>query len=330
MMEWNVGCAAVAGGRHREAGMPCQDRVWTETYDGVTAAALADGAGSAPCSEYGAQAAVRAVCAYMTQHFDEMISNPNGAAVGRGLLDAVLAALEQKAEELETALSDLACTLAAVGIKNGRALLLHIGDGVIGYTNAFDGSVKVLSRPDNGKYRTQTTFVTSPRAYEKMRLYRCSAEKIGSFILMSDGSAESLYQRQDDRLSGVLDSLTLLTSVEAPAQMSGFLGEYLQEQVFPRTDDDCSLLIAARRMTDAQCLGMTPVRQCALYGTDCPIAGRRMTAVLKLCADRPRTVNELCRLTHVRREAVRRRLERLMACGVLTCRQGRYFPPLAG
>lgn len=41
--------------------------------------------------------------------------------------------LEKLAQELDCLVKDLASTLLVVAVKNGKYLILHIGDGVIGY-----------------------------------------------------------------------------------------------------------------------------------------------------------------------------------------------------
>ncbi|MBQ8642519.1 MAG: protein phosphatase 2C domain-containing protein [Clostridia bacterium] len=325
-MKWNCCHASVQGESHRNTGTPCQDRTWSEEYGGVTAVALSDGAGSAEYSAAGAEMVVRTVCFHITRRFDRIISNPDGTAVSQEILSILRHALTKKAEELGTDLSQLACTLLAAGIKDGQAFLIHIGDGVIGYTDDCTGKVGVLSEPDNGRYITHTTFVTSPDAIEKMRLFRCSTEKIGGFIFMSDGSAESLYRRQDNHLNSVLNPLTLLAATQSSESTGTFLEDYLCKWVIPRTDDDCSLLIAAQRLTGERCLNMTRDQQRAVYGTDSLKACIRISNVLRLCLESPRTVKQICRLTHVRKKAARRRLKRLTACGVLRYGNGRYCP----
>ena len=323
-MKWNCCHSAAQGQSHRHTGSPCQDRTWWEESDGVTAAALADGAGYAAHAEAGAETAVRTVCTHITGNFDRIITNPDAGAVGREILDVLTDALDVKARELGTDRSQLACTLQAVGIRNGRAFLIHIGDGVIGYTDALSGKTGVLSAPDNGVYKNHTTFVTSPDVSDKMRLYRCSTEKIGSFLLMSDGSADSLYVKHRNTLNSLLEPLALVCSMQTPEASSAFLDACLREQLIPRTDDDCSLLIAAQSMTGERCLKTDPLFRRDIYRTSSPKACRKLNTVLSLCAEKPLTAKQICRLTHTRREKVQRRLKRLISSGVITCSRGRY------
>src|SRR5690606_42119695 len=58
--------------------------------------------------------------------------------------------------------AELASTFLAVAVSAERFLVVHIGDGVIGYVK--NGELRVISAPDNAEFANQTTFVTSPDA----------------------------------------------------------------------------------------------------------------------------------------------------------------------
>lgn len=78
--------------------------------------------------------------------------------------------LTEEAEKHRCNIHDLACTLLLAAVSENRFLLAHIGDGVIGY---LDGdTLKVASVPDNGEFANETTFVTSDKAAETMRLFK--------------------------------------------------------------------------------------------------------------------------------------------------------------
>ena len=321
MSRWNCFDVSGRGKAHIERGLPCQDKTWSEEYGGVTAAALADGAGYALYSDAGAETAVHTICRYFTRNFGTIIESSAQDAAD-GILGTVREAIAHRAAEMNSDPSQLACTLLAVAVRGQTALLVHIGDGVIGYTDAGTGRVGVLSSPCNGKYINTTAFVTSPNAAEKISLYRCSTEKIGSFILMSDGCAESLYSRRSVKLDQTLELASLAASVKKPENGSDFLENYLTSCIFPCTDDDCSLVIAAQRMTPERCLGME-LRK-ALYGSDDRRVCENTDRVLRLCMEKPRTAREIRRLTHVRSHPVSRRLLRLTSCGLLQLRHGTY------
>ena len=60
---------------------------------------------------------------------------------------------------------------------------------------------KVLSEPENGEYANQTYFITSDNAINHFRIYKNNLDKIRGFILMSDGSYESLFDKSSNMLT---------------------------------------------------------------------------------------------------------------------------------
>lgn len=68
---------------------------------------------------------------------------------------------------------------------------------MIGY---LDGdTLKVASVPDNGEFANETTFVTSDKAAETMRLFKGRTAGQAAFVLMSDGTEHSLYTNRAAR-----------------------------------------------------------------------------------------------------------------------------------
>ena len=69
---WHIHTSSATGRSHRRSGAPLQDRTCVRTENGVTAAALADGAGSASLSHEGAEAAVQRTCRFLCRNFDAL------------------------------------------------------------------------------------------------------------------------------------------------------------------------------------------------------------------------------------------------------------------
>ena len=86
---WQTQIDRVTGRGHQRQGMPCQDRVLSMERNGVTAIALADGAGSAALSHEGAECAVQAVCELLCENFDALFSAQSSAEVRHFLLSGV-------------------------------------------------------------------------------------------------------------------------------------------------------------------------------------------------------------------------------------------------
>ena len=242
---WHTQSAVVTGRGHRLRQLPGQDRTFTLEENGVTAAALADGAGSAPLSHEGAEQAVRTACRVLCRQF-EVFSGPASAfEMRRTVLEAVQAAICRRAEELGTRPAALACTLLAVAVKGDRYLVFHVGDGVIGYQR--DGVVRVASGPRNGEFANTTTFVTSLDALPRSRALRGRQPGLEGFVLMSDGCEAALYHKGREKLAPLVGRLLQRAELFSPEVSEGQLRAVTGEVIARRTQDDCSLVLVSRR-----------------------------------------------------------------------------------
>ena len=242
----------VRGHGHLRDGTPVQDRTKYVSRGGVQALCLADGAGSASHSEFGAQAVVDEGCRLLVEWFHEFADSPDGGQVKVDLLSRLLGKLHEVAERHGCEPVDLASTFACVATAGDIFLGAHVGDGVVGYLK--DGNLAVISAPDNSEFANQTTFVTSSGALQSMRLFRGSLAGVAGFVLMSDGTAESLFSRRTGQLAAACSKL--ITSVgTAPAQQ-GKASKYRKQlrrlvdiRIRNATKDDCSIGILGRSGT---------------------------------------------------------------------------------
>lgn len=239
----------VRGRGHLREGTPVQDRTKYLSHRGVQVLCLADGAGSASHSEFGAQAVVDEGCAALLERFDDFAASDDGAGVKVEFLDRLLSKVASVADRHNLELRDLASTFLCVAVSGNKFVGAHIGDGVIGYLK--DGELKVISAPDNNEFANQTTFVTSSRAAESMRLFRGSLDGIAGFILMSDGTGESLFDSRTRQLAMACSKL--ITAVgAAPAGQSKSskykkrLRRFIGVTIRNATKDDCSIGIFGR------------------------------------------------------------------------------------
>lgn len=243
MMWKSIGCA-VQGRGHDKNGTLCQDAVRCQSLGAVHTIVLADGAGSARLSRYGAEAVVHSVGQLLAEKFHVFIDSSDGVAVKQHILDAVLAELREEAELRACEMHDLAATLLAVAADNENFLAVHIGDGVIGCYGT-DG-LKTLSVPDNGEFANATTFVTSRDALQRMRIYKGSIVRIAGFILMSDGTEQSLYHKRERTIVPAVVRLMHLTCLIAREQFLPQLTHAFETVVAMQTQDDCSIALMAR------------------------------------------------------------------------------------
>jgi serine/threonine protein phosphatase PrpC len=256
----------VRGRGHYKTGIPCQDATYYDSNGEVQVIALADGAGSARFSGYGAQTVVKKACTHLVQNFRYIYNCQDGAKVKADLVNYLLSELDkrksiirEKPENSDCELKDLACTFLMVAVCGNEFILAHIGDGVIGYVK--DDKLRTASAPDNGEFANVTTFVTSTNALASMRLKKGELDGISGFILMSDGTENSLLKRQTAELASACGKM-----IEAVAKSSdedkrrGYskkpqykieIEELFETRIKENTSDDCSVAIIGRRLPKA-------------------------------------------------------------------------------
>lgn len=243
---WSMSSAEVQGLGHRKVGIPCQDCTLTYSLKGVHVATLADGAGSARLSHFGARAVTSAMAHAVVRDFQYLInmSDEGIRAWARGVISY---ALESVAKEEICRLSDLSSTLLLVAVKKQHYLALHIGDGVIGCFERH--GLTVLSAPENGEFSNQTWFTTTLSKADSLRVYRGDVSSISGFILMSDGVEPSLYDMRKNRLPDAVINLLIQNQRLPSSKMSELLEQSMEISIVPRTTDDCSIALLSRSRT---------------------------------------------------------------------------------
>lgn len=239
------------GHGHLRDGTPVQDRTKYLSRGGVQILCLADGAGSASHSQFGAQAVVDEGCAVLVEQFAEYAASDDGVQVKVDLLGRLVAKVAAVAERHDVSPHDLASTFLCVAVSGDRFLGAHVGDGIVGYLKR--GELRVISGPDIAEFANQTTFVTSARALESMRLFRGSLDGVSGFILMSDGTGDSLYDPRTGELAGACSKLIDAVGT-APGHQSKNseykkrLRRLVNITIRNATKDDCSIGILGRHI----------------------------------------------------------------------------------
>lgn len=323
-----IGCA-VQGKGHIAAGIPCQDKIYKYKNGNIHVIALADGAGSAKYSHFGAECVTRNACEKVGRDFYKLLSSPNPR---KELLSFLLDRLEELAAEKQCSLNDLASTLLLAAADNEQCMTLHIGDGVIGYfkkteegTKTYD-KVLVASHPENGEFTNTTTFVTSRNAESSMRMSKGKVGPISGFVLMSDGSEMSLYDKRKKQLAPFLSRIKqdCVVYTDAEERISKELEEDFQAVICKRTHDDCSMIMmgrpsdsfrGARDLTDTEKFDLYAIPQISLR------RNKRIkeTERLFLSADAAvssKTLKEISRSFGLKAKYLKKRLERLCQLGL--------------
>ncbi|HFL2185341.1 PP2C family serine/threonine-protein phosphatase [Pseudomonas sp. NMI4491_12] len=242
---YKTSCGRITGRSHAHSKTPCQDYAAVRHTSDLACIALADGAGSREKSEFGSEAAVKATIRFVCSNFEELWSQAeaDSVTVSHKLLSYCLEALQRKAKRLKCEVGELACTLMFVVHSKGRFLAGHLGDGFIARLGD-DGEVIALSHPDNGEFANTTVFVTDTTAHRRFRLIRGEGDCEPGFVIMSDGTAESLYLRATRTpAASAIKSLLRWNSSLSKLKMKKVLNSNLEQVFSKKSADDCSIAI---------------------------------------------------------------------------------------
>ena len=322
---WCTPQCAVQGKGHLKTGTPCQDKTYSVVKGLCTVCALADGAGSAHLSHFGAETVTKAVCNYMADNFDAVI-NEDGVAVKQNILAVVGDSLNSLCQEKGCSVKDLASTLLFVAEKAGTFVICHIGDGVVGYVK--DDEVHVASHPENGEFANTTVFTTSSDAIVSMKIIKVSLNQISGFILMSDGTETSLYNKRDRVLSPSLVRLVKLASFCDAGYMSRMLNSTFENLVKQKTSDDCSIVLMSYYVDGVGYRDFSEKDKCRILGLPNTRASRKrlqsIDAVLGILQTW-KTYNEIKGRLHWRDKKLDRVLKRLANAKILEVREDGHY-----
>ena len=321
-MNWKSVCGAVQGRGHAKKNIPCQDKVARHKGNGVHVIALADGAGSAKFSHYGAEVVVNRIAAFTAENFFDLIAQEDGRKVTQEILSVVAQALTEEAELRGCTLKDLASTLLVAAVDDENFFLAHLGDGVIGYLD--DAGLKVASTPDNGEFSNETFFTTSANAAAHMRIYKGKLKNISGFVLMSDGTEQSLYNKRNKTLATGVKRLLHRTCLIDEKILMPQLEEALSSIIALKTQDDCSIALLARTSEQLPPLNKLPLSERhSLYqisgSSDSPKVLKRIRRCDEICIllEEPMILEKLARELYLKPSYVIKKLQPLLKAGVI-------------
>lgn len=327
MLMWNAIHCVTQGRSHFAEQIPCQDKTFIFDMDNTHVVALADGAGSAKQSHHGAACVTENVCKFLAQNFDSFFANPNGVEVKQRIVEFLLEKLDRLSKELNCKATDLASTLLLVALKDHRFLLAHIGDGVIGYLK--NGNLKIASQPENGEYSNTTVFVTSNDALSVMKLIKGTTDGFNGFILMSDGTAESLYNKQSKSLASVLKKIMQLCLLLPTPNVQEQLQISFNDTISQATTDDCSIIVTVNNSSDFESFNNFNIEdQFALmnikhYSKNAPKRLKRYIAILDFLQSEHSLIN-IARKIQLRPKYTKKHLDYLQRMGFVGFRHGKY------
>lgn len=309
---WNVIQCAVPGRSHIKLEIPCQDKTYCSNVNNVQVIALADGAGSAKFSHFGAEAVTKFICEDLTKNFEHYFFQENGIIVKQQLMKSILNCLSNQRENLGCNLKDLASTLLVVGIKDERFMIVHIGDGVIGYLK--ENELKIASYPENGEFVNTTIFTTSKDALTTMKIIKGSLGSIRGFILMSDGSEASLYNKREKKLADVLKRIMEKSIYIVSNRLEEQLQDSFENVIRQATTDDCSIILLMNDKDEFKGYNnASRLEKCKLLQLNSKTSKKRLKPYDEVLtfAQEAKTLEDIAHHIHIKPKYTKRRLNRL-------------------
>lgn len=323
---WKIVQCAVQGRSHIKTGIPCQDKTFSIIKKGVSVIALADGAGSAKLSHFGAERITKFICDDFAKNFDDYFVEEDGVSIKRELISKILVELGNLSKELECELKELASTMMFVAVKDDQFIISHIGDGVVGYLK--DDELKIASQPENGEYANTTVFTTSKDALNTMKLLKGNLGNIQGFVLMSDGTEASLYNKREKRLADILKKIMNLCMVVPQEKIEQQLINSFESTIKKATTDDCSIALMINDIDSFP--GYTKLREdekAKLLGFDIgTIPKKRLKRYDDILGGlvSERTLKDISGVIHLKPKYTRRYLNRLLHLNLIEIKGAKY------
>lgn len=263
MCKWKIASSYIIGSGHISKNMPCQDRTYQlvdksfiftpifkkrskfrkpiktykKTYNTFYGLSLADGAGSCVHSDIGAEMVTKKILKYLNMNFEFLLREANPS---QKIVKYLEEELTKRSTNNNIDFKDLSSTLLFVAIKDKRFIIGHIGDGVIGMLDK-DNNLKTISKPDNGEFSNSTFFTTSIKYKDRLRIIKGTLKSAIGFILMSDGSEESLYDKQKQCLAEANKTIINWLKDNNEQDVEKALFSNLEQVISKQTSDDCSI-----------------------------------------------------------------------------------------
>jgi len=242
--KWKLATGSAIGLSHEKNLIPCQDFAEAIDNGNIKSIALADGAGSKKHSDIGARAIVKEVNTMNASNFEKLI-NLSETELVEEYKNFITLKINETAKKYSIDINDLSSTLLFTATNGEKFIIGHLGDGAIASINSMH-NINLQSAPQNAEYVNQTYFTTNTNLEKHLRIKVDSIKNIIGFILMSDGSADSLFSKQNNKFSSVLIDICDWLNYYPEKVVSEAITNNLMETLRFKTSDDCSLAIMCK------------------------------------------------------------------------------------
>jgi serine/threonine protein phosphatase PrpC len=236
--EWKVAGTFVTGLDHERQNNICHDSFSYKISNSVISMSIADGAGSAKYPEIGAKIASIQVNNTLTKDFDWLFHSDENNTVHK-ITHAIRTIIGIHAKKQNASIQDFATTLIFVSVKEDKFIAGHIGDGILACL--LDNDLKIISYPENGEFINETYFITTKSYKSRFRIYKGLIGDIKGFVLMTDGTCESLFDKQNKSMAPIVFTLFDWLDNYPIEIVNKALKENFENVVKRKTTDDCSI-----------------------------------------------------------------------------------------
>lgn len=234
MDKWKIFGASVRGPGHIRSGLPNQDafKIYRSSWGEI--AIVSDGVGSHRTSEYGSQAACRAVirAARSWRKKGECIDF---------LLTDILQNWLIEVEPFSPEESSATC-LFVIRPRKGKIVLGMLGDGLVALLKT-DGAYEELIDNKEDNFSNQTIALSRNIRVAHWRTLEIDLEKCCAIVLCSDGVADDLLP---DRRADFVRNLYEQGQKHAVVTLAREVRKMLENWPVPKHSDDKSLVCMCR------------------------------------------------------------------------------------
>ncbi|QDZ26579.1 PP2C family serine/threonine-protein phosphatase [Noviherbaspirillum sp. UKPF54] len=252
---------AIAGIKHRnmQPPLPCQDAAESGLAP-MPFVIVADGAGSSPMSDLGAQSVVTALARLLKTLEVEvagLLNQPQeapdaGRRLSLMLVKHAMGVLMDLAQTHRRSVKDFRCTLLLAVIGKVNALWLKVGDGAlveekmrIYPNNRLESEWRTLGAPGKGDFANETIFVDDRLQPDDVQSGLTSSADICALGAMSDGAALALVSNDGKQVAPRLS--TWSNDLRTGKLKKSTLTASFYEADFSRRamGDDCSIALVS-------------------------------------------------------------------------------------
>lgn len=226
---------------HQKTETPCQDYICQQPSDNFVCVVAADGAGAAKYSKDGAKIVAEGARDILFTR-ENTLFELSDDDIRHVVLQNLNEKLQKEAQKLGCSVHEFACTLLFF-VSNGEKYIAgNLGDGIIGHKNS-SGECLTLLGQERGIYANISYFVTGNNNRKHLRIKRGHFDPFSVYFLMTDGTAECLYNKRNNSYANALKVYCGLMDKYEHMKISHALTTSMYRLFPSNTDDDCALAL---------------------------------------------------------------------------------------